>query len=81
MGLDNWRPQLSETEQTKRKEFGDSARNKRITNRLSIVEMAAALFISEELVVRIENGKVSPDTPNLLEKFNQIEKRKTIIIS
>ena len=81
MGLDNWRPQLNETEQKKRKEFGDSARNKRITNGLSIAEMAAALFISEDMVVRIENGKVSPDTPNLLAKFDQLEKRKTLIIS
>ena len=81
MGLDNWRPQLNDAEQKKRKEFGDAAREKRIANELSITEMAAVLFISEELVVRIENGKVSPDTPNLLAKFNQIEKRKTLIIS
>ena len=81
MGLDNWRPQISETEQKKRKAFGDQARNKRIANGLSIAEMAAVLFISEDLVVRIENGKVSPDTHNLLAKFNQLEKRKTLIIS
>lgn len=81
MGLDSWRPQFSENEQKKRKEFGDRARNKRIANGLSIAEMAAVLFISEELVVRIEKGEVSPDAPNLLAKFNQLGKRKTLIIS
>ena len=81
MGLDNWRPQFSETEQKKRKQFGDQARNKRIANGLSIAEMAAVLFISEDLVIRIEKGNVSPDTPNLLAKFIQFENRKTLIIS
>lgn len=81
MGLDNWRPKLKISEHRKRREFGEYAKSIRLNNGFSIAEMAEVLFVSVDLIIRIENGKVSPDAPNLQEKLKNISKRKSLIIS
>ncbi|WP_260288478.1 helix-turn-helix domain-containing protein [Peribacillus aracenensis] len=81
MKIDHWKPQFNDLERNKRKEFGENFKKNRIENGFSIEEIAKILFISEDMVLRIERGIVSPDSPNLQEKLNRIQNRKSLIIS
>jgi predicted transcriptional regulator len=81
MGLDSWRPKQSKEEEEKRMAFGHDARRIRKEKGLSISVMAEKMGVSEELIVRIENGKVSPDIPRLQSKLSHLKDRRNLIIS
>lgn len=81
MGLDSWRPKQSKEEQEKRIAFGQDVRRIRIEKGLSISVMAEKIGVSEDLMVRIENGKVSPDIPRLQSKLSHLKDRRNLIIS
>ncbi|MGG1483519.1 helix-turn-helix transcriptional regulator [Peribacillus castrilensis] len=81
MGLDSWRPKQSKEEEEKRIAFGHDVRRIRKEKGLSISVMAEKIGVSEELMVRIENGKVSPDIPRLQSKLSHLKDRRNLVIS
>lgn len=79
--LDSWYAIQTDNEKNRRAAFAEEFKGIRIANRLSINEMAAKLSVSEEMVMRIELGCVSPDVPNLRKRLDELSKRKSLIIA
>jgi DNA-binding XRE family transcriptional regulator len=81
MGLDYWRPKQSKEEEEKRMAFGQEVRRIREEKGLSLSVMAEKIGVSKELMIRIENGKVSPDIPRLQAKLSHLKDHRNLIIS
>lgn len=78
--LDYFRVRTSQEELEKRKQFGEEFREIRFNRGLSIREMASLMGVSVEAAYRIENGYVSPETPNFLSRLKKIQGRKVLVI-
>lgn len=65
-----------ELEKLERKEFGQKLLKKRMELDITRKTAAKMMDISVEMVVRIENGYISPETPGLLHKVENLRKKE-----
>lgn len=79
--LDRWNVKCTDVESDKRKQFATECRQIRRELNLSINEMAQRMGVSEDMVLRIESGCVSPETPGLIRRINQVKNQKRMIIA
>jgi len=65
-----------ELDKLERKEFGRKLLKKRMELDITRKTAAKMMDISVEMVVRIENGYISPETPGLLHKVENLRKKE-----
>lgn len=79
--LDRYEPKHTPEEKSRRKSFGKACETLRLDLGLSLSGMAKRLNVSEELMVRIENGKVSPEAPGIQRKLDQLQCNEKMVIA
>lgn len=81
MKIDNWHIKHNDSEKQKRKEFGQRFQAFRQEKGLSIRKTALLMGVSEEMVMKIEQGEISPDFPNLKKRMERMSFGKKLIIA